>query len=263
MTAVFTAYVSGAPTAGLTPTWSTAYNANTGVEITVGLPAITDRGSGLYTFDPIDDDFTGIVDLGSTAAPRYRVYKAVSTETFGAFDPDPLAGLTPSWLAYKNLDTGANVSQPTITELGNGLYKFTKPAVGDPLGGVVDLGSGADPRYLKYEAQNVDTGGGGGGGADPVLSVVSPAAGGVLAANASVVVDVTDDVGLAFVELTVTYAGGATEVIARDADFRSPYTGSRAAITDGYRYTVTRSGGWPEGRPRFEAVAVDVGGGTL
>lgn len=112
---------------------------------------------------------------------------------------------------------------------------------------------------------NVTLGGssGGGDGVAPTVTVVSPAEGGALTPAGSVVIDVTDADGLAFVELTIVYPGGATEVAFRDGDFRRPYTGTQAAITDGYRYTIDRDGGWPNGNPRFEVVAVDNGGARL
>jgi hypothetical protein len=263
MTVAFTAYVSAVPTAGLTPTWSTAYDAVTGVEQTVGLPSFDDLGSGLYSFEPPTGyDFTGIIDLGVTADPRYLVYRADTIETFGAFDPDPLAGLAPGFLVYKNLDTGANVLAPTITELGNGLYKFDKPAIGDPLGGIIELGPSASPEYLKYDAQNVTTPGGGDGN-PPVLTIVSPAAGGTLLPGGAVTIEVTDVDGTVFVELAVTYPGGATEVVFRDDDYRRPFSGTRVAIANGFRYVVNRDGGWPTGNPRFEVAAVDAGGARL
>lgn len=97
----------------------------------------------------------------------------------------------------------------------------------------------------------------------PTLTLVSPTEGGALAPDGSIVVDVDDETGLAYVELSVQYPGAATEVMVRNDDFRFPYTGTRASTATGYRYTINRSGGWPEGTPRFDGIAVDGGGNTL
>lgn len=57
----------------------------------------------------------------------------------------PLAGLTPTWVACLVASTGATASQPSITEVGGGLYVFALP---DDRAGVIDLGATAFPRYV-------------------------------------------------------------------------------------------------------------------
>jgi hypothetical protein len=59
----------------------------------------------------------------------------------------PLAGLTPTWVAYLNATTGVAIgTQATIAPLGGGLYRvdgLTAPACG-----ILDLGATARPRYV-------------------------------------------------------------------------------------------------------------------
>lgn len=62
----------------------------------------------------------------------------------------PLTGATPTFDTYKD-DLGANLSQPSITEIGGGAYKFTPDITTDPDRGiayVVDGGASANPRRL-------------------------------------------------------------------------------------------------------------------
>lgn len=85
-------------------------------------------------------------------------------EVFVFFDVagTPLAGLTPAFTIYKK-DEGTNVSQPTISEIGGGSYKFT-PVFADLSHGIIyiiDGGATAFPRYLyrfmRQEDWNGDT----------------------------------------------------------------------------------------------------------
>jgi hypothetical protein len=96
----------------------------------------------------------------------------------------------------------------------------------------------------------------------PTIAVVSPTPGGVIRRDEAFVVDVTDASGLALIVLTAEIpAGGAHEVVWLKDSFSGPYaTGStRAAIADGYRYTIQRTGGWTAA-PTFHVEAVDTAG---
>lgn len=62
----------------------------------------------------------------------------------------PLTGATPTFDTYKD-DLGANLSQPAITEIGGGAYKFTPDITTNPNRGiayVVNGGASANPRRL-------------------------------------------------------------------------------------------------------------------
>ena len=94
----------------------------------------------------------------------------------------------------------------------------------------------------------------------PTLTVVSPPAGGSIQPGEAFVVDVTDNVGIRLLAITVELGSTHEVVWLRDA-FGPSYVGrsSRTAITDGYRYTIARAGGW-NASPTFHVEAVDVGG---
>ena len=102
----------------------------------------------------------------------------------------------------------------------------------------------------------------GGGGTPPVITFVDPVPGGDLEQNQNVVVDVTDvDADMELMILTVDLGGFLFEVIYR-AGFADRYEGSTVVeITDGFRYTLSRRGGWPVGSmPDFYVDVTDATG---
>ncbi len=60
----------------------------------------------------------------------------------------PITGLTPVFIGYYNAETGSSQTAPTITEIGQGNYKFTP--TGSYPAGLIDLGATAVPRYLVF-----------------------------------------------------------------------------------------------------------------
>lgn len=97
----------------------------------------------------------------------------------------------------------------------------------------------------------------------PVVSNVSPFGGTAIAATDPLSFDVTDESGL-FREIVVIASFpnvGLLEIIHMDAAFGPQYTqySSRVAITNGYRYTVLRNGGWPAS-PTIIVKAIDLTG---
>lgn len=78
---------------------------------------------------------------------------------FNATTGLPQAGLTLTFSTYKD-DQGNNLTQPTITEIGGGAYKFT-PVFSDATKGIVYIvATGANPaylmRYMRPEDWNAD-----------------------------------------------------------------------------------------------------------
>jgi hypothetical protein len=73
---------------------------------------------------------------------------------FAAYDSNnsPLAGLTPTWLATFDAETGTAASEPSIEEISGGAYKFELPVDVADFCGTIDLGATATPRYLHVEA---------------------------------------------------------------------------------------------------------------
>ena len=136
---------SGAPLAGLSPTWFALKDAVSGMGIVA--TSITALGGGLYK-TTIADTNCGIVDFGATASPRYVFVSSVNVASFAAFDLSgaPLAGLTPTFATCVNGLTGASVTPPAIVDLGSGCY--SAPAMGATTCGTVSLGATASPSII-------------------------------------------------------------------------------------------------------------------
>ncbi len=154
-TIVTPAYDSaGTPLTGLTPSWYCIFNAVTEVAYTPA-PAISPVGGGLYKFNqPTGVDLTGIIDLGGTASPRYMVVTAERSVTFAAFDsaPTPLPLLTVVWSSIFDVEGNAYTPQPTIIELGLGMYKIDSHI--GRAAGFLDLTSAANPQYAAYDSDD-------------------------------------------------------------------------------------------------------------
>ena len=98
----------------------------------------------------------------------------------------------------------------------------------------------------------------------PTLTNVSPASGSTIGAADSVTFDVTDETGLREVIVAVEFlASGSYEVVHDGTSFAQAYrSSSRTAVTGGYRYTVSRAGGWPSS-PQIRIFAIDTSGNEL
>jgi hypothetical protein len=103
--------------------------------------------------------------------------------------------------------------------------------------------------------------GSGGAGTPPTVDVVSPAAGQALDRLGAVTFDVTDPEGLRDVVVWTEVAGAWEVVFGGQATGFSPAysTSTAAAITNGWRFTVRRAGGW-SASPTFHALAFDTEG---
>jgi len=97
----------------------------------------------------------------------------------------------------------------------------------------------------------------------PVISNVTPATGTAIAPTDSLGFDVTDPEGFRLIMLVADFpAIGIREVIHDGLTFSANYSGSansRVAITNGFQYTILRTGGWPVS-PRIIPYAIDVTG---
>lgn len=247
----------GAPLAGLTPTWAVCLVASTGAP--ASQPAISPVGGGLYAL-ALPADRAGILDFGATASPRYVVVANADVTVLAAFGLDgaPLPSLTPTWASWRVAATGADATPgPAITELSGGLYRVESPPDGEV--GVIDLGATASPRYVTV-GDPIATGGGGDDPTPPVVTAETPQ-GTVLTPATPVVFTVTDEIELRRVIVHVRHAGRlAVEVVHDGDDFAPLYAGSsRTAITGGWRYSVTRLGGWLSA-PTFRVFAADAAG---
>lgn len=237
---IFAAYdLEGAPLAGLAPTWHAVYDAAT--ELPIASPTIANLGDGLYLITGLTGATAGIIDLGATASPRYLHLDATTLATTAAFDlaPEPLAGLAPAWDSFVD-GAGAPAVQPTITELGGGLYKIDYSGP-DDRSGVIDFGATAAPRYPSWVYSSADTD-------PPTIANMAPVPGEIVASDV-LEFDVEDtDPGLRTVILTIKFASQPSTIVVHDgAEFKYPFTGAanvRTSITDGYHYAIRPSGGW-------------------
>lgn len=99
----------------------------------------------------------------------------------------------------------------------------------------------------------------------PVISNVTPASGSAIQATTPVGLDATDDLN-SFKRLLITayFAGARVKEVVYDGEgfgpmYRNGYN-TVTNITDGYRFTFLRDGGWPES-PVITPFVIDTGGG--
>lgn len=153
---------TGGPLSGLTPTFN-LYADDTGSALTA--PTVTDLGGGEYKFThslPTDKNVVWILDGGASALPRYQSraarvedYGTTGTSSpleifflFSASTGAPLTGATPTFTQYIGV-TGSAVTQPSISAIGGGAYKFL-PDFSSNTDGVtyiLDAGTSASSRY--------------------------------------------------------------------------------------------------------------------
>jgi hypothetical protein len=74
--------------------------------------------------------------------------KIVVFALFSASSGSPLPGQTPGFLTYKD-EAGTDITMPTISEVGGGLYKFTPNfTTNHGAGFMIDAGASSSQRYL-------------------------------------------------------------------------------------------------------------------
>src|SRR6185295_13581677 len=96
-------------------------------------------------------------------------------------------------------------------------------------------------------------------GDPPAFALVSPATPGPIADTAALVLDVTDPDGNLEGELLAVEMGSVTEQVWNGAAFVPPYATSstRTPVTNGYRFSVVRDGGWRAASITLHSVAYD------
>jgi len=103
----------------------------------------------------------------------------------------------------------------------------------------------------------------------PQITGVTPATETEITADTELGFDITDAVGLL---LPVVYAPAATgdasrpvawELVHNGSEFLDGYSGTRTAITNGYRYRVTRDAGWNVQNPQLVVLATDADGNDV
>lgn len=98
----------------------------------------------------------------------------------------------------------------------------------------------------------------------PVITIVSPPVGSTIARNATLTLDITDDSGGVFVvaRLEVRTGGSSAPwyVVWKNGSFCAGFSGTRTAISNGFRYAITCDAGWLPGGVDLEPVFVDAFG---
>ena len=96
-------------------------------------------------------------------------------------------------------------------------------------------------------------------GTPPVVTIVSPALNTRIARTAPLVLDVVDPDGLELQRLMIRSGGASArwEQAYKDGAACVGFSVTRTAITDGYRYEITRDGGWNPGDLELEPVFGD------
>jgi hypothetical protein len=100
----------------------------------------------------------------------------------------------------------------------------------------------------------------------PVVTIVSPPVGSTIARSATITFDITDDSGGVFAVARVEIrTGGSTApwyVVWKNGAFCAGFSGTRTAITNGFRYAITCDAGWLPGGVELEPVFADAFGGV-
>jgi hypothetical protein len=96
----------------------------------------------------------------------------------------------------------------------------------------------------------------------PVVTLLSPAAGGKISKGSTIQVKVEDTVKLGTFALFVTLGDGSEEWIYNGSRFANHYTGSTKTIETELRhvFTLRRALGWPDGPLDLTAIAIDAAG---
>lgn len=96
----------------------------------------------------------------------------------------------------------------------------------------------------------------------PVITIVSPIIGSTILKSTSLVIDVTDNLGL-LVDVSISAeltSLPAEESVYSNSTFSNAYNASvRVGITNGFRFTINRNVGWPSS-PTVKIVAIDTAG---
>ena len=167
------------------------------------------------------------------------------------------AQLTADVLAGANLD-GASI----INTLQMPLVRVTANAATAPRGYDSRPGRGAVFLLEGFDQLGL----GAGDSTSPVVSNFTPALGSSILSTTPLGFDVTDNSG-SFRRIVVgaLFASlGLQEVVHDGVSFMPNYTGTCVGIANGFRYLVSRAGGWPLASPTttvtFNVWAIDKGG---
>jgi hypothetical protein len=261
---------TGAPLAGAGPSFYRYVNAVTGAPITS--PLISDLGGGLYAFDVADADLAGggvayLVDGGASAAPRYsgggQGNNSVVVLPYFNSDgtPSDTGTVGVGFDRYRAAD-GSLLTLPTLNNLGPdfGLWSFVPSAADISARACFVVSSDSNPQYYTGQVELSV-----GGGFAPTISNATPV-GSPLSRGGPIQFDVTDpDNNAVSVFVSATFLGKNDDerVFSPEGGFAARYAASTVtAITGGWRFVLSRAGGWPA-PPRIRVEGVDSTGVKL
>lgn len=259
-TVIFAVYdADGVPLVGATPElvqYRTAFAAVPGV------PVVRELGGGLYAFATGDvESEVGVAYLVSTgASPAFLSGSVGPLVAFGLYDEDgaPHTGATPVFSSFRDSTTGLPMTAPQLLELGGGLYGFHPEPAHLEAEAAWAVATGASPEWLtgslaQATTEDVTLGG------LPEVTWLAPVPGSPISAVQPLSFEVVDPEGLLGDVLVLAAFPGVYEVVHDGASFGPNYVESpngRAPITNGWRYTVLRRGGWPDS-PRVKVCAFE------
>lgn len=104
-----------------------------------------------------------------------------------------------------------------------------------------------------------------GSSSPPQITVISPTVGSSISYYTPLVIEVTDDLSsFARIIIVADFGGGTPirDVVHDGTSFGPAYdsASTRASITNGFRYSIVRNGGWPSS-PTITPFAIDSDGG--
>jgi hypothetical protein len=115
--------------------------------------------------------------------------------------------------------------------------------------GVTPAPATVNGRIFAFEALDTSA---------PLISVISPLTMQILGHNTPIIIEVKDSNFFARVVLAATLSGGVIEELIHDGVTTSvAYAVQRDSITDGYRYTIMRVGGWYGSSVTLKIISVD------
>lgn len=217
-------------------------------------PVIEEKGDGFYEFS-VDPDRDGpvayIVACGAESSVAFLSGSVGPLVAFAMYDVagDLAPSKTPTFSVYTDGET--ELPHPVITNLGDGLYGFwPAPAPGKLV------------QYIVGDSDNTFWGTVG----SVQLTNAVPSSGSEITNTTVATFDVKDtEAFLGRVLIAVEYEalGGATELVWDGAQVCGPaFTVTKVAITDGWRYSVLRKGGWPAS-PKLRVFLTNFGGREL
>ncbi len=230
------------------------------------VPSINNRGGGLYSYNPSDDDESdgtcALIDGGADCKPRYYQSEiSLASNPFAMFFPvdinGDLSAGAPTVQSFKALSDGSARTPPDVVQAGALEIYTVTPTTADLAAGARLMLAGPTGLYPHTAYEDFLR-------TEPVLSLHSPTEG-EIAATDLIVIDAVDPVGLRSIQVSITGSSlGLDEIAYTTATgFGRKFSNNSnkiEAIEDGLRLTLLRDGGWLAGDFDIETHAINIDG---